>query len=132
MNLVDFKTELKSYLKPDKFKHFHSGPKKSNSFLSILRTGRTNLNSNLSTICLSNDPSCMCHATHESSEHFILDCLLYSVERRTLFNLAEYLVPHFTRMNKKENFKLLTRGINIENPDFYQVNRHISLGVQCF
>ena len=35
-------------------------------------------------------------------------------------------------MNKKDKFKLLTRGINIENPDYYQLNRQISLGVQCF
>ena len=35
-------------------------------------------------------------------------------------------------MNKKEKFQLFSRGINIKNPDYYLVNRQISLGVQYF
>ena len=132
INLVDFKTELKSLIKPDKFKHFHIGPKESNSLLTRLRIGRTSLNSHRYTIGQSDEPSCICHAKQESSEHFFLDCFLYTVERQTLFNLAEQIVPRFSRMNKKEKFQLFTRGINIKNPDFYHVNRQISLGVQYF
>ena len=132
MNLLDFKTELKSLIKPDKFKHFHIGPKESNSLLTRLRIGRTSLNSHRYTIGQIDEPSCICHAKQESSEHFFLDCFLYTVERQTLFNLAEQIVPRFSRMNKKEKFQLFTRGINIKNPDYYHVNRQISLGVQYF
>ena len=44
LNLLYFKIELKSYLKPDKIKHFRVGKKETNSLLTRFRTGRTDLN----------------------------------------------------------------------------------------
>ena len=80
MSLFDFKTQLKNDLKPDKCKHFAIGPKDSNQSLARFRTGRINLNLNKFTIGQTDDPSCLCHAKHETSEHFILDCSLYTVK----------------------------------------------------
>ena len=73
LNLLDFKTELKSYLKPDKFKHFRIGSKDLNSILTRFRTGRTSLNACNYSIWLTDDPSCICHYKSETSEHYLLD-----------------------------------------------------------
>ena len=74
----------------------------------------------------------MCHAKNESSEHFIMDCFIYAAERQILFNLVEYLVPNFPRLNKKQKFQILIRGIDISNPYFCNTNIRISLAVQSF
>ena len=132
LNLLDFKTELKSYLKPDKFKHFRVGSKELNSIFTRFRTGRTNLNACNYSIGLTDDPSCICHYKTETSEHFLLDCFLYSTERQTLFNLAEYLIPFFTQLNRKEKYNILTEGINKLDPEYFHTNLRISLAVQNF
>ena len=51
-NLLDFKAQLKTDLKPEKFKHFAVGPNESNILLTRFRTGRTNLNANKKVIGL--------------------------------------------------------------------------------
>ena len=96
------------------------------------RTGRINLNLNRFTIGLSDDPSCLCHEKYETSEHFILDCFIYDAERQNLFNLVEYLIPKFSKLNRKLKFEILTRGKEINNPDFFNTNVRISLAVQAF
>ena len=78
------------------------------------------------------DPSCLCHHKSETSEHFFLDCFLYSTERQTLFNLAEHLIPCFMQLNRKEKYDILTEGINKLDPEFYYTNIKISLAVQKF
>ena len=60
------------------------------------------------------------------------ECFLYSVERQKLFNLVDYLVPKFTQCTKKLKYEILTRGIDIDNPEFYHTNIRISLAVQSF
>ena len=131
-NLSDFKDQLKIDLKPIRHKHFAIGPKESNALLTRFRTGRTDLNLNKFTIGQTDNPSCLCHAKSECSQHFILDCFLFSVERQKLFNLVEYLVPKFSKCTKKQKFDILTRGIDINNPEFYHTNIRISLAVQTF
>ena len=108
LSLGDFKTELKISLKPIRIRHYNVGQKYSNSFLTRIRTGRTNLNQSRYTIGLSEMPNCLCHAPNESSEHYLLDCFLYSAERQTLFNLAETIIPNFKRISKKGKFNILT------------------------
>ena len=131
-NLLDFKTQMKADIKPERHKHFSVGPKESNQLMTRFRTGRTNLNLDKFTLGQLDEPNCMCHAKNESSEHFIMDCFIYSAERQILFNLVEYLVPNFPRLNKKQKFQILIRGINISNPDFFTTNIRISLAVQSF
>ena len=131
-NLFDFKAQMKIDIKPDRHKHFSVGPKESNQLMTRFRTGRTNLNLDKFTIGQLDEPNCMCHAKNESSEHFIMDCFIYAAERQILFNLVEYLVPNFPKLNKKQKFHILIRGINISNPDFFNTNIRISLAVQSF
>ena len=131
-NLYDFKEQLKTDIKPERHKHFSFGPKDSNQIMTRFRTGRTNLNLNRFTIGLSEDPSCLCHEKYETSEHFIMNCFIYGAERQNLFNLVEYLIPKFSKLNRKQKFEILTRGIDINNPDFFTTNIRISLAVQTF
>ena len=105
-------------MKPAKYKTFSVGHKHSNSILTRFRTGRRDLNLNRFTIGLSTDPSCPCHYKFESSEHFMLDCFLYTVERQKLFDQVEHLIPKFSKFNKKEKFHILTRGVEALNSDF--------------
>ena len=131
-NLYDFKEQLKTDIKPERHKHFSFGPNYSNQIMTRFRTGRTNLNLNRFTIGLSDDPSCLCHEKYETSEHFIMDCFIYGAERQNLFNLVEYLIPTFSKLNRKQKFEILTRGIDINNPEFFTTNIRISLAVQTF
>ena len=132
LSLEDFKKELKIFLKPVRNRHYNVGPKQSNSYLARIRTGRTNLNQDKFTIGLTDEPTCLCLSRNETSEHYLLDCFLYSTERQTLFNLAEHIIPNFQTISKKGKFKILTKGIDSDNPDFYQTNKKISLAVQNF
>ena len=132
MEVADFKCQLKLDMKPAKYKTFSVGYKYSNSILTRFRTGRTDLNLDRFTIGLSTDPSCQCHHKVESSEHFILDCFLFTVERQKLFEQVEHLIPKFSKFNKKEKFHILTRGVEALNPDFYHTNKKLSLAVQNF
>ena len=106
MEVADFKSQLKLDMKPAKYKTFSVGQKYSNSILTRFRTGRTDLNLNKFTIGLSTDPSCLCHHKVESSEHFMLDCFLFTIERQKLFEQVEQLIPKFRTFNKKEKFHI--------------------------
>ena len=70
------------------------------------------------------------HYKSETSEHLLLDCFLYSNESQTLFNLAEYLIPFFMRLNSKEKYNILTEGINKLDPEYFHTNLRISLAVK--
>ena len=132
LSLSDFKNELKTNMKPVRYKHYNVGQKYSNSLLTRLRTGRTNLNLNNYTIGLIDEPDCLCHFKNESSEHYLLDCFLYTTERQILFNLAVHLIPNFLNISKRGQFRILTKGINSDDPEFYFTNVRISLAVQNF
>ena len=68
----------------------------------------------------------------ESSEHFLLDCFLYTVERQNLYHQVEHFIPNFSKLTKKAKFLILTEGINTTNPEFYYTNVRISLATQYF
>ena len=130
--LIQKSLEFKIDLKPDTIRYFKIGQKKSNSIFTRFRTGRTILNASRCSIGQTDDPSCLCHHKSKTSEHFFLDCFLYSTERQTLFNLAEHLIPRFMQLNRKEKYDILTEGINKLDPEFYYTNIKISLAVQKF
>ena len=132
MNVIEFKQQLKLDLKPTKYKAFSVGPKFSNSILTRFRTGRTGLNLDKFTLGQTVDPGCLCHHKSESSEHFLLDCFLYTVERQNLYHQVEHFIPNFTKLTKKAKFLILTEGINTTNPEFYYTNVRISLATQYF
>ena len=68
-NLVDFKIEIKSKLKPPKYKHFSKGSKLGNSLLTKIRVDRSELKQHKFTIGQSDSPECLCHHRIESPEH---------------------------------------------------------------
>ena len=123
---------MKLDLKPPKHRSFSVGPKMSNVILTRFRRGRTDLNHIRFTLGLTDDPSCLCHFKLESSEHYMLDCFLYTVERQNLYNLVEHLIPKFPNLSKKEKFIILMKGIDIKNPELYNTNKRISFAVQSF
>ena len=118
LELPDFRLKLKSDLKPTKIKHFSKGSKTGNTLLTRVRLDRSDLNLHKFIIGHSDSTECLCHAKQESSLHFILDCFLYTVERQTLFNLVEQLVPNFNKLNKHKKYEVLVMGINSDNPDY--------------
>ena len=121
-NLFDFKLEIKQRFKPPRFKHFSKGTKLDNSLLTKIRVGRSNLNQHQFIVGLSDSPECLCHFSNKTPKHYFLDCFLYSPERRILFNLIEHFIPNFQRMNKKQKFDIILRGIDIENPEILSTN----------
>ena len=131
-DLFDFKCQLKSDMKPSKIKHFSTGSKKTNSLLTRFRTGRTSLNLHKFTIGQTDDPSCLCHSKEESPMHYILDCFIYTVERQTLFSLVEHYVPKFPNMNRNCKYELLISGLKINDPDYFDLNKKISIAVQDY
>ena len=86
MGLVHFKCKLKQELKPAKFKHFSKGSKLGNKLLTRIRLERSDLNLHKFTIGQSESSECLCHFKQESSQHYLIDCFLYSSERQTLFD----------------------------------------------
>ena len=131
-NLYDFKTHTKTEMKPPKYKHFSRGTKQSNSLLTRIRVGRSYLNQHKFSIGHSDSPECLCHHKEESPQHYFLDCFLYSLERQTLFGLIEHYVPKFKRLSKKEKLNIIIFGLDIDNPDFIQLNTTLTKAVQNF
>ena len=74
----------------------------------------------------------MCHFKSESSDHFFLDCFLYSPERQTLFELIEHYIPKFNRFTKKQKLDLILRGINIDYEEYLHVNTILTKAVQNY
>ena len=92
-HVFEFKEITSNEMKPPKFKHFARGNKFSNSLLTKIRVGRSDLNQHKFTIGLVESPQCLCHFREESPSHFFLDCFLYLLERQTLFDLIEHYNP---------------------------------------
>ena len=132
MELSDFKTKLKSCLKPDKIRHFANGSKIGNILLTRVRLDRSDLNLHKFTIGHSETPQCLCHARQESSLHFLIDCFLYSNERQTLFDLVEQFIPKFKTFTKAKKYEALVMGIHTDNPDYNYLNTNITYAVQHF
>ena len=131
-DLTDFKLYIKSELKPSRYKHFARGKKYSNSLLTKIRVGRSDLNQHRYTIGLVDSPICDCHYREESPSHYFLDCFLYAHERQILFGLFEHYIPKFPSFTKAKKLEILLRGFEIENNDFIQLNTTLTLAVQNF
>ena len=131
-NISDFKEYLKANTKPPRYKHFSRGNKISNSLLTKIRVGRSDLNLHKFTIGLIDSPQCDCLFREESSSHYFLDCFLYSPERRILFDLIEHYIPKFSSFNKSQKLDIILRGFEIENLEFTGLNTTLTIAVQKF
>ena len=130
--LSDFKIKLKEELKPKRYKHFGKGSKIGNRLLTRIRLERSDLNSHKFTIGQSDSSECLCHSKYESSQHYLIDCFLFTSERQTLFNQVEHFIPNFKTFSKSLKYKILVMGINADDPDFNRTNTSISIAVQNF
>ena len=131
-DVSEFKICVKNEMKPKRYKHFASGSKIGNSLLTRIRVGRSFLNQHKFTIGLADSPECQCHFKTESPEHFFLQCFLYSPERQILFDLIEHNIPKFPNLNKKQKLDIILRGLDIDNPEFIQLNNTLTKYVQNF
>ena len=131
-DLQDFKAEIKSRLKPPKYKHFSKGSKLGNSLLTKIRVGRSDLKQHRFMIGISDSPECICHHKIESPMHFFLECFLYSLERRIMLDLIEHFIPNFHKFNKNKKLDIILKGVDIENQELIPTNITITKSVQKF
>ena len=130
--LPEFKIKLKEELKPKKFKHFSKGSKIGNTLLTRIRLERSDLNLHKFTIRQSETSECLCNAKSESSQHYLIDCFLFTSERQVLFDQVEYFIQNFKNFSKAKKFETLVMGINAGDPLFNYTNYSISIAVQNF
>ena len=131
-DLFDFKEYTNKELKPTKYKHFSRGNKWSNSLLTKIRVGRSDLQQHKFTIGLTDSPQCLCHYREESPSHYFLDCFLYLPERQTMFSKIEHYIPKFPNFTKQRKLDLILRGLYIDNPDFLPLNTTLTITVQNY
>jgi hypothetical protein len=132
LNLEDFKSHTKLNLKPPKFKHFQRGYKLSCTLLTRIRVGQSDLNTHRFKVGQTDSTTCMCLHPHETPEHYITQCFLYTEERRTLFSQIEKFIPRFKLCSMKRQFEILTQGYEINNPELVKINTQIMKFTQNF
>ena len=131
-NVSDFKNFINKERKPIRHKHFARGSKKSNSLLTKIRIGRSDLNQHKFTIGLTDSPQCLCLYKEESPLHFFIDCFLYLPERQVMFDLFEHYIPKFRKFSKQKQLETILTGINLDNEDFLRTNTTLTIAVQNF
>ena len=129
---LDFKTYINREKKPPKYKHFAGGSKISNSLLTKIRVGRSDLKLHKFTIGLVHNPQCDCYFREESPSHYFLDCFLYMPERRVMFDLFEHYIPNFRNFIKKKKLEIILNGINADNDEFLRTNTTLTIAIQNF
>ena len=131
LNLFEFKA-FTNKKKPIKYKHFQKGIFFSNTLLTWIRVGRSDLNQHKFSMRLAQSPECLCHHREESPLHFFLDCFLYTPERQALLGLFEHYIPNFPNLSKRRKLEIILQGINTDNDDFYSTNISLTITVQHF
>ena len=84
------------------------------------------------TIGQSETSECLCNSKSESSQHYLIDCFLFTSERQVLFDQVEYFIQNFKNFSKAKKFETLVMGINAGDPLFNYTNYSISIAVQNF
>ena len=130
--MFEFKEFTKNKFKPPKIKHYSRGNKFSNTLLTKIRVGRSDLNQHKFTIGQAESPECLCHHNQESPLHYFLDCFLYLPERQTLFSQIEHYIPNFNRLSKKAKLEIILEGIDNQNKDISSTNTKLTIAVQNF
>ena len=89
------------------------GSRRGNALLTQLRVGRSFLNYHGYSIGLTDSPACLCDR-QETVEHYLLNCFLFTEERRLLLNTVEQLLPNFKNFTVKKKIDILLFGINLD------------------
>ena len=84
-----------------------------NVLLTQLRVGRSFVNYHGYSIGLTDSPACLCDR-QETVEHYLLNCFLFTEERRLLLNTVEQLLPNFKNFTVKKKIDILLFGINLD------------------
>jgi hypothetical protein len=132
LTLDDFKSHTKSILKPAKFKHFQRGHKYPCTLLTRIRVGQSDLKTHRFKVGKADNTVCLCLHPHETPEHYITQCFLYTEERRILFSQIEQFIPRFKYCSMKRQFEILTQGYEINNPEMVKINTKIMKFTQHF
>jgi hypothetical protein len=132
-DITEFKTKLKNHLKPTKYKFFSAGSKRGAALLTHLRVGRSFLNDHSFSIGLSDSANCTCpNAPRETTQHILLKCPLYTIERQTLMGKMELLVLRFNSLSDSKKVQILLYGNEPDNPELFLTNKQIQISVQQF
>ena len=131
LNITDFKNYTNT-MKPTRYKHFQKGNKYTNSLLTRIRVGRSQLNQHTFSLGQIDSPECMCHHREESPMHYFLDCFLYLQERQAMLQLFEHYIPNFNLFSKKQKLQVILNGINPDIEEFIRTNITLTIGVQNF
>ena len=131
-SVPDFKDYINQECKPPRYKHFARGNKLSNTLLTKIRVGRSDLNQHKFTIGLVDSPQCDCFHREESPSHYFLDCFLYLPERQVMFDLFEHYIPKFKTFSKSKQLDVLLKGVNLENEYYTSTNTKLTIAVQKY
>ena len=130
--ITDFKNNLKSKLRPKKYKHYSRGYKQNCTLLTRIRLGQSALKSHQFKVGFSDTTQCLCGHKYETSEHFIILCPRYAEERQTLFDQMLQFVPNFKRLPQKRQFEILIFGYQPDDPELLKINTKIMKFTQSF
>ena len=107
------------------------GSRRGNALLTQLRVGRSFLNYHGYSIGLTDSPACLCDR-QETVEHYLLNCFLFTEERRLLLNTVEQLLPNFKNFTVKKKIDILLFGINLDIEEIDCRNVRLTLAVQKY
>lgn len=111
-----FMKVIKPPSKPNRL--YYHGHRNLNILLARLRMKCSPLNSHLHALHVIDNPSCNCGYTNEDSDHYFLNCPLYSITRQTLHNTVNQisinvytsreLIFGSPELSIKQNYELCT------------------------
>ena len=131
-DITEFKSKVKSIVKPKRQKHFAAGNKYANSLLCRLRVGRSFLNSHGFAINLATTDKCSFCNKSENVKHYFFSCTKYKDQQTALFASIIAFFPEFSRMSTENKLQALLYGIYLNAPEPDPRNRIIALKVQNF
>ena len=112
--------------------HYNRGTKIGNALLTQIRVGRSFLNQHAFAINLTDSPKCQCNLASESPYHYLLECELYTEERRTLLGVVENFLPKFNTYTKKRKLDIILSGYDQDNIDMFRTNVLLQIAVQKY
>ena len=131
-DILDFKSKIKSTLKPKRQKHYSSGNKYANSLHCRLRVGRSFLNSHGFAINLTTTDKCSFCNKAETVKHYFFSCSKFKDEQNTLFASILQIFPEFSKKSIENKLQVLIYGIFLNAPEPDPRNRMIAFKVQNY
>ena len=125
-DITEFKINLKDHFKPARIKHLSLGSKYGNKIHTQIRCGRSQLRQHLFEVGNSPSPRCPCFFPRETTEHYLLDCFLFSKERHALVSsLGGILEKDPSQYTRAEMLEILLYGEKYHDPEKYPANKII-------